>query len=514
MDMTDPPAASATSSDAELISAVRDGDADAYGILYERHSARALRLARQIMPAETDADDVVAETFAKVLAAIRGGSGPTEAFVPYLLTAVRRVAFDQAKGQRRQIPTDDADLIDGAQPFIDPAEATMERALIARAFAELPERWSAVLWHTEVEQARPAEVALMLGISPNSVAALRYRAREGLRQAYLQMHLSAARPECQPVAGMLGGYVRGALSRRDAKLVDEHLSRCAVCQAARDELDAINGTMRGMLGPVILGSAAAGYLAHAGRFAAAARWVSPATRVLQRIPWHRAGTQVAAGVAVAAIVTTLTLTLPHGSSPRTTGPFGVSTPGATGPVGHRGAAAGGQPGPGQPGTHGPVPSPAPTGSRSTSPRPSRSGSAAPTPTSSPTNSAAPSPSSSGPAATAKLSVSVTVKGLLNLGVVDVASVSVSDPGTAATQGLTVTLGLPAGITLLGLGSGSSGWTCSGTTCTHAGIGAGAAATVSFRILVASLAGCGNPITATAASGALSASGQSSNQVKC
>lgn len=75
MDMTDPPAASATSSDAELISAVRDGDADAYGILYERHSARALRLARQIMPAETDADDVVAETFAKVLAAIRGGQG-------------------------------------------------------------------------------------------------------------------------------------------------------------------------------------------------------------------------------------------------------------------------------------------------------------------------------------------------------------------------------------------------------------------------------------------------------
>jgi hypothetical protein len=109
---------------------------------------------------------------------------------------------------------------------------------------------------------------------------------------------------------------------------------------------------------------------------------------------------------------------------------------------------------------------------------------------------------------------VTVSGLLNLGVIDVVSVNVSDPGTAATEGLTVNLGLPAGITLLGLGSGSASWTCSGTSCTHAAIGAGAAATVSFRVLVANLTGCGNPVTATAVSGALTATGQSAKQVQC
>jgi DNA-directed RNA polymerase specialized sigma24 family protein len=115
---------------------------------------------------------------------------------------VRRVAFDHAKGQRTQIPTDDADL-DEAEPFVDAAEASLERSLVAQAFASLPERWQAVLWYTEVEQARPAEVALLLGISPNSVAALRYRAREGLRQAYLQAHVSHARPECQQVVALL-----------------------------------------------------------------------------------------------------------------------------------------------------------------------------------------------------------------------------------------------------------------------------------------------------------------------
>ncbi len=509
--MTEPPAASSTSGDADLIAAVRAGDAEAYGILYERHSARALRLARAITGAEADADDVAAETFAKVLAAIKGGAGPTEAFVPYLLTAVRRVAFDHVKGQRTQVPTGDDELTDPEEPFVDPAEASLERTLIARAFAALPERWSAVLWHTEVEQARPAEVALLLGISANSVAALRYRAREGLRQAYLQMHLSQARSECQPVAGMLGGYVRGALSRRDAKQVDEHLSKCADCEAARAELDSINGTMRGVLAPVILGGAATGYLAHGGH-AGAARWIAAASRHLNRVPWHRAGTQAAAAIAVVVIATTLTLAYAHHASPSTKEPPGAGSTGpvagSTGSSGHAGPA-----GPG-PGSRRPSPGPAPTTPGGRSPRPTSSGSASGAPTPAPT-SARPGPSgSTGPVAAAKLSVSVSVAGLLNLGVIDVVTVSVSDPGTAATEKLTASLGLPAGITLLGLGSGSAGWTCSGTSCTHPAIGAGAAAAVSFRILVASLAGCGNPVTATAVSGTLSASGQSGEQVQC
>jgi RNA polymerase sigma factor (sigma-70 family) len=505
---------SATSSDAELISAVRAGDADAYGILYARHYDRVLRLARHIVPAQADAEDVVAETFVKVLAAIKGGSGPTEAFVPYVLTATRRVAFAKASDQRTELPADSADLIGAAGAFPDPAEAVPDRTLIARAFEELPERWAAVLWHTEVEQYRPAELALLLGISPNNVAALRYRAREGLRQAYLQAHLSVARPGCQPAAGLLGGYVRGTLSRRDAKLVDEHLSRCGDCQAALAELDAINGSMRGMLAPVVLGGAAAGYLAHSRHFAAAARWISPVTRSLKRVPWNQTAVQLTAGIAVAAaIALAVTLSGPHSASPSATGPFGISSPGSTGPV--SGSQAAGAPAsPGQPVMHRPAPSSSPTRSGSNSPNPSPSGTSSPTPAPSATATAPPSPSPSRPGVSAKLSVVVKVSGLLNLGVVDTVAVSVSDPGTAATQELNVTLGLPSGLTLLGLGSGSSGWTCSGTSCTHAGIAAGAASTVSFRILVANLSACGNPVTAKAASGTLSASGRSSKQVRC
>ena len=108
-------------------------------------------------------------------------------------------------------------------------------------------------------------------------------------------------------------------------------------------------------------------------------------------------------------------------------------------------------------------------------------------------------------------VSVTVNGPLSLSAVDLVAVSVSDPGTAATGGVTASLALPAGLRLLGPGSGSPGWSCSGSTCTHGPIAAGADATVSFRILVASLVSCGDPVPASAVSAGLSATGQSAGR---
>jgi len=506
MAMTDALVVTTVSSDADLISAVRSGHADAYGILYERHADSACRLARRISQAAADVDDVVAETFSRVLATIRRGAGPTAAFRPYLLTAVRRIAVEHVRGQRTQVPTDDAALPDPGEPFTDPAEASLERSILARAFFSLPERWSAVLWHTEIEQARPAEVALLLGISPNSVAALRYRAREGLRQAYLQMHLSdRARAECRPFAGKLGGYVRGALSRRDARQVSAHLRQCADCRSAHAEVSSVNDTMRGLLAPVILGGQAAAYLAHGGGYAAAAAaGFRIGLRWLRTLLLHRPVLPVAAGVAVAAVaVSTVTLVYPH--PPRTPSRLGAGPGGTSGPVARAGSRGAAQPnGPGGTGRTGP-----PGGS----PAPSPTASAKP----SPTATATPSPTTSltvGAGVAAKLGVSVTVNGLLNLGLTDVVAVRVSDQGTAATGGITTSLALPAGITLLGLGAGSSGWSCSGGTCTHGPIAAGADATVSFRILVASLESCGEPIGASAVSGALSATGLSAAKVGC
>src|SRR4051794_14631032 len=257
-------------SDAELISSVRGGDVSAYGALFARPRDAATRLARQLVPGP-DADDLVSEAFAKVLNVLLAGGGPDVAFRAYLLTAVRRLHVDKIRSTARATPTDDLTPYETVEPEPDTVIAGFESGAAAKAFASLPERWQLVLWHLEVEGQKPAEIAPLLGMSPNSVSALAYRAREGLRQAYLQTHTGdLVEPDCRWTHAKLGAYVRKGLARRDVQKVEDHLDGCRRCTAMYLELDEVNSSLAALLGPLVLGGAAAGYLTAAGSAGAGA----------------------------------------------------------------------------------------------------------------------------------------------------------------------------------------------------------------------------------------------------
>src|SRR5215217_7685762 len=243
-------------SDAELIDSVRSGHNDAYGLLYRRHAGSAVALARQLTGSAAEADDLVAEAFAKVLVTLRAGGGPDTAFRAYLLTTLRNTLYDRARRDRRVELSDDMTRHDRGVQWEDTAVARLESSLAARAFNRLPERWQTVLWHTEVEQESPAQVAPLLGLTPNGVAALAYRAREGLRQAYLREHVSdGAGARCQWAVERLGVWARDALSARERAKVDDHLARCDRCRPLGAELRDVNGGLRGIIAPLVLGPA-------------------------------------------------------------------------------------------------------------------------------------------------------------------------------------------------------------------------------------------------------------------
>ena len=251
-------------SDAELISRVRGGEVAAYGELFSRHVDAANRLGRQLARGP-DVDDLVSEAFAKVLHVLQGGGGPDVAFRAYLLTSVRRLHVDRIRAGARLQTSDDMQQFDPGIPFQDTAVADFESGAAAKAFASLPERWQLVLWHLEVEGQKPAEIAPLLGMSANSVSALAYRAREGLRQAFLTMHLADISAEqCRWVNEHLGAYVRKGLARRDTAKVEEHLAECRRCTAMYLELTEVNSNLAGIIAPLLLGAAAAGYLASTG----------------------------------------------------------------------------------------------------------------------------------------------------------------------------------------------------------------------------------------------------------
>ncbi|GAA0597344.1 hypothetical protein GCM10010174_10940 [Kutzneria viridogrisea] len=256
-------------SDAELIDSVRSGDTQAYGSLYERHVSAAYNLARQLTRSTAEADDLVAEAFAKVLDTLRAGRGPDTAFRAYLLTALRHTAYDKTRRDRKLELAEDVSTVASPEsvsvPFSDTAVSGLERSLAAKAFARLPERWQAVLWHTEIEGQSPAEVAPLLGLTANGVSALAYRAREGLRQAYLQVHLAESSADrCRATVDRLGAWTRGGLSKRETAQVEAHLDECEQCRALAAELADVNGALRALVAPLVLGVGAAGYLAAIG----------------------------------------------------------------------------------------------------------------------------------------------------------------------------------------------------------------------------------------------------------
>ncbi len=249
--------------DAELVAQVREGRDEPYAELYRRHQPAALALARRLTE-HTSADDVVSEAFEKLLQRIREGRGPEAGFRPYLLRTVRTVAVDTSRRTRRLVVAEDPEDAGHSPPTEGDAlvDAVHERTTLARAFAALPERWQTFLWLSFVDDANRAEIAEILGINVASVSALGYRAREGLRRAYLDAHLQdAPTPECREVWPLLAGATRGALAPAQQARVDAHVAVCDHCRAALAELEAVNTRFGAVLAPIVLGAAGPAYLA-------------------------------------------------------------------------------------------------------------------------------------------------------------------------------------------------------------------------------------------------------------
>jgi RNA polymerase sigma factor (sigma-70 family) len=226
-------------SDDELLARARAGEDAAIAQLYANYWPLARNLA-STLTRQADPEDIAGEAFARVFAAMRRGGGPTSNFRAYLLSTVRTQVIDFAAKGAREVASDvaaDASVSDDSRP-LDSQEMTDE---LRRVLERLPQQWRLALWKLEVEGLKPRELARTFRMSSNAVSALAYRAREGLREAFLAEQLTPSpEPGCQPTLDVLPRIVRRTVTDKQSAQARAHLDACGACTVQRFTLEQFN----------------------------------------------------------------------------------------------------------------------------------------------------------------------------------------------------------------------------------------------------------------------------------
>jgi RNA polymerase sigma factor (sigma-70 family) len=183
---SDPP--SAVASDAALIA----GDAEEFGVLFDRHAARLHRYCASRIGRD-DADDVVADVFC-VAFRDRGrfDAGRTDA-LPWLYgiaTNLLRRHWRQESTRYRAVARASVPEASAEERAIDRTDAHGYLDLITSTLARMPRRQREVLLLFALAELDYPEIAQALGIPAGTVRSTLHRARKRL-QKVLPVH---ARP--------------------------------------------------------------------------------------------------------------------------------------------------------------------------------------------------------------------------------------------------------------------------------------------------------------------------------
>lgn len=237
--------------DAELAELVRAGTVAAFGPLYERHVAAATRRARRFARCRAEADELVSDSFLRLLEILLAGGGPMESFRAYLLTTITRLACTRSRQEQREWPMEDPPVDaavlagQGSTSFQDYGlEGRLDRMLALRAYERLSPTAQQVLWYTEVLAMSPADIAPLLKIRADAVSSRAYRARDDLRIAFLSAHVDSTRlaPRCTRTVDRLSRWTRKAVCH-SRRRVEQHLDGCPSCRSLAAELAAVNTTL-------------------------------------------------------------------------------------------------------------------------------------------------------------------------------------------------------------------------------------------------------------------------------
>jgi RNA polymerase sigma-70 factor, ECF subfamily len=170
-----------------LVRRAQAGDAEAFGVLVERHMRRAYAAALALVNTREDALDLSQEAFARAFRA-RGTIDPERPFYAWFYQILRRLCFNFLRDRRTRARRLDAgaewlakEAAGRAAPGPDRAfEQSEAQRRVAAAIERLPAREREVLALKDFEGLTYREIAGLVGIPTGTVMSRLYAARQRL----------------------------------------------------------------------------------------------------------------------------------------------------------------------------------------------------------------------------------------------------------------------------------------------------------------------------------------------
>jgi RNA polymerase sigma-70 factor, ECF subfamily len=178
--------------EAELVERARGRDEAALREIMQANNRRLYRLARGILRSDSEAEDVVQETYVRAFTHLDGFRGESG-----LSTWLSRIAINEALGRARSArPHVELDSVPEAMleaqiikfpasPAGDPERTMAQREIqrvVERAIDELPDVFRMVFVARVMEGMNIEETAELLGVKPETVKTRLHRARAMLRE--------------------------------------------------------------------------------------------------------------------------------------------------------------------------------------------------------------------------------------------------------------------------------------------------------------------------------------------
>ena len=181
--------------DHEIVAGIQTGHSESESAIYEKYSARVFYLALREARSQHDAEDVRAETFLRVLQAIRANQVRSAAALGSFILGVTRNVLRELYAKRRQmadaISADEAEL---AIPSHENVFFDQEvRTAIQKTIARLKPREQLVLRMLIYEELPSEEVARRLAIAPERLRLVKSRALKHFREIHSRLGLKRSK---------------------------------------------------------------------------------------------------------------------------------------------------------------------------------------------------------------------------------------------------------------------------------------------------------------------------------